>query len=103
MTKLCANLVYPIFENGLKLRDRLVSGESPNLQAEQATLTALLNHPNGSQVPDFGRSDDGFLGIRYALACWLDELFVREDTAFGRAWDNRKLEQALFGNSLRYD
>ena len=82
-----ANLVYPVFRHGLRLKERLRRGERPNLQTEQAALKGLLgsatqSHPwgsdgapitqaNASMAP--GRGGGPFLGIRYALTCWLDD------------------------------
>ena len=40
------------------------------------------------------------LDIRYALVCWLDELFVL-DPPGGRSWNEQKLEVALFGTNDR--
>ena len=44
-----------------------------------------------------GRSE--FLGIRYALTCWLDEMLIE---AGWREWDENKLESALYRTNIRY-
>jgi type VI secretion system protein ImpK len=102
-----ARQVYPVLLHGLKLSDRLARGDRPHLPTEQATLKGLLGSaaapaPWGSDR-DVNVSDafnpHRFLGIRYALACWLDELFVAK---WGREWDENKLESALFQTNLRY-
>ena len=41
-----------------------------------------------------------FMGARYALTCWLDEMFI--DSTWQREWDENKLEQALFQTNIRY-
>jgi type VI secretion system protein ImpK len=41
-----------------------------------------------------------FLGIRYALTCWLDEIFI--DSSWQRDWDENKLESALYQTNIRY-
>src|SRR4051794_23830402 len=83
-----ANLVQPVFAHGLALRDRLEAGQSLNIEVEQAALKAmLLTEMEAQRWLDYGadanrgRSGEGeaeatFLGIRYAMACWLDELFI---------------------------
>src|SRR5215471_18271230 len=96
-----ANLVYPILTHGLRLKERLDKGEELRLEAEQATLKGmLLTETESRRWGDFGGEGEGpsgmtlqsfniddpikdtpqgvgdFLGIRYALACWLDEMFV---------------------------
>lgn len=107
-----ANLVYPVISHGLALKDRLASGDRPNIQTEQAALKGLLGSatqsaPWGSDGAPVmasmapGRAAGGFLGIRYALTCWLDEIFV--DSVWGGEWNEQKLEQALYHSNLRYE
>src|SRR6185312_5642130 len=43
---------------------------------------------------------ESFLGIRYALVCWLDELFT-SDRIWQAAWNERKLEVELYGSNDR--
>src|SRR6266446_4029510 len=106
-----ANLVHPVLTYGLRLKDRLERGEALDFDAEQAALKGLLlGELEAKRVPEFGgqsadsasmarmsmggrRNPDHFLGIRYALACWLDELFIL-DSPWERAWNERKLEEA---------
>lgn len=111
-----ANLVHPVFAYGLRLKDRLDRGESLDFDAEQAALKGLLlGEMEAKRFPDFGgqadsgaarmsmggrRSPDVFLGIRYALACWLDETFIL-DSPWGRVWNERKIEESLYGTNDR--
>src|SRR5262249_18566117 len=46
------------------------------------------------------QADQAAEALRYALACWLDELFV-DETEWGARWNERKLEVALFGTNDR--
>jgi len=112
-----ANLVYPVFNYGLQLKERLDRGDSPNLEQEQATLKGLLMSENESRRwADFGSEGpvgdasvisggregtrrDQFLGIRYALVCWLDEIFI--DSPWVVEWNERKLEVTLYGTNDR--
>src|SRR5436309_10046794 len=89
-----ANLVHPILHYGLDLKQRLERGEAPSLDLEQAALKNLLGTElEAAQFPEyggdsnqsFGAAIEGrgmpavpntFLGARYALTCWLDELFI---------------------------
>ena len=50
--------------------------------------------------PDFGGDGDRFLGIRYGLTCWLDEIFIR-DSPWHAEWNERKLEESLYGSNER--
>ncbi len=98
---------------GLRLRDRVAGGERPHLGVEQNRLRELLGPstlpaPWGAgggaaaldrSAPTSPGGDREFLGIRYALTCWLDEIML---DAGWNDWDNNKLEQALYRMSLRY-
>jgi type VI secretion system protein ImpK len=113
-----ANLVHPVFSYALSLRDRLDQGESPKIEVEQTSLRSLLlTELEAQRWSDFGgdeiqsrrsllTSDDetpqtpGFLGARYALTCWLDELFILY-SPWGEEWNERKLEVALYGGNER--
>lgn len=104
-----ANQVYDVLLLGLKLRDRIASGERPHLGTEQAKLKSMLG--SASSPPPWGSDNDPnksvgaehaareFLGIRYALTCWLDELLI---DAGWREWDEHKLESALYRTNIRY-
>ncbi len=50
------------------------------------------------RLGDAGRP--GFLGVRYALACWLDETFIA-DSPWKEPWTDNKLETVLFGTNER--
>jgi len=104
-----AGHVYPVLQHGLRLRARLDRGERPVLAAEQAELKRLLGSP--SQPAPWGMGRDvvasiaiseptRFLGVRYGLTCWLDELFI--ESPWSREWDENKLESALFETNIRY-
>ncbi len=105
-----ANLVYPVISHGLALKARLARGERPSIQTEQAALKGLLGSatqasPWGTDGAPVHMSTAGrgaFLGIRYALTCWLDEVFVT-DSPWGQQWNEQKLEQQLYHSNLRYE
>ncbi len=103
-----AKQVYPVLQHGLKLKAKLDRGERPNLHAEQAELKRLLG--SHSQPSPWGTGQNlsvttgietgRFLGVRYAMTCWLDELFI--NSAWSREWDENKLELALFQRQDRF-
>jgi type VI secretion system protein ImpK len=116
-----ANLVYPVITAAVRLKERLEHGEVADLDAEQAALKQLLlsdgearqwadyggdeGEAGGSsleiRVEDLGRRGDGqFLGIRYAVVCWLDELFIL-DSPWKAEWNEHKLEAALYRTNDR--
>jgi type VI secretion system protein ImpK len=112
-----ANLVYPVLLHGLGLKARLERGGNPDLNLEQLELKSLLgNEMESRRYADYGgdsvgapsigvgraapRGADAFLGIRYALVCWLDELFILE-SRWSSEWNERKLEAALYGTNDR--
>lgn len=129
MEQSLANLVHPVFHYGLELHQRLERGENPSLELEQARLKSLLqSDAEARQTIEYGgetvsksRSAVGaamgsavqrggaglaeadsspFLGARYALVCWLDELFILH-SSWESAWNERKLEVALYGTNDR--
>jgi type VI secretion system protein ImpK len=106
-----ANLVHPVLTTGLGLKARLERGEAPALEAEQAALSGLLlGDREAARWPDFGgdRVDErsaseglpAFLGVRYALVCWLDEMFVL-DSPWSDRWNEHKLEVQLYASNDR--
>lgn len=110
MTDRTTALVDAVLARGLAVKDRLDAGDAPDLDVEQTALRRMLT-PTGDVAldPDFagdavtsGATYGGpaFLGLRYALACWLDELFILH-TRWDRAWTERKLEENLYGTNDR--
>jgi type VI secretion system protein ImpK len=102
-----ANLVYPALTRGLAVKERLERGEGLSLEVEQSALkTLLLSDSEAHHWPDFGGDvtaaapAERFLGIRYVLACWLDEIFVL-DSPWAAPWNEQKLEAALYGTNDR--
>jgi type VI secretion system protein ImpK len=103
-----ASIVFPVLTYGIHLKERITSDEPPDLGNAQSELQGLLSDGAAARFPDFvgagsmsggfGRASTGgerFLGIRYALVCWLDEIMIR-DTAWKDDWTDRTLEQALY-------
>ena len=110
-----ANVVHAVLAHGLGLRDRLLRGEEPAFETEQAALLGLLlNEREARRWPEYGGEDfvphagagsesapaGPFLGARYALVCWLDEMIIL-DTAWGQRWNESKLEVRLYSTNDR--
>lgn len=113
-----ADLVYPVITYALSLKERLELGERPDMDMEQGALKGRLdNSLDARRLIDYagetsagydqsmmtqagGSRRDQFLGIRYALACWLDEIFIL-DPIWGSDWNERKFETTHFGTNLR--
>lgn len=101
--------LYDVLLHGLKLRDRVASGGLPTLGSEQARCKSLLGTSQaaapwaGGHDPNRSIGGSGppseFLGVRYALTCWLDEILI---DAGWREWDENKLENALYRTNIRY-
>jgi type VI secretion system protein ImpK len=98
-----ANVVYPVFSYGIRLKESLAAGETPEFQNAQKELLGLLQacgqvqkwadvNPNRSMdVLSTGRPAQDFLGIRYALVAWLDEIFIA-DSPWKAEWTEHILE-----------
>jgi type VI secretion system protein ImpK len=114
MHETTARFVYPVLEVGLRLKRRLGRGAAPAFDREHGRLKELLFAPAppgpvlGPLPAETGRGGvrhspadrSAFLGVRYALACWLDELFTRAPEWADR-WNERKLEVELYGTNDR--
>lgn len=112
MNDRCSQLAHPVIAYGLELQQRVERGLAPDLTHEQAILKEMLLseeqhfHADGNDelsyegivVPRPG--SQRFLGIRYALVCWLDELFTTR-SSWKEAWNEHKLEVELYGSNDR--
>jgi type VI secretion system protein ImpK len=96
-----ADVVYPTVSYALQVRAGLERGGDLNMDAVQSELRTRLKTANEAmRWPEYGGDGDRYLGIRYALACWLDEIFVL-DSQWGPKWENRTLEDSLYGTRDR--
>lgn len=98
-----ANVVYPVFSYGIRLKEALAAGETPEFQNAQKELLGLLqacghvqkwadvNPARSVDVLSTGRPAQDFLGIRYALIAWLDEIFIA-DSPWKKEWTEHILE-----------
>jgi type VI secretion system protein ImpK len=121
MDQSLADLVHPVLTQGLAIKSRVAAGQAVELLATQAMFRDLLKVNDSSfggaefrgdtqrsgtlPVPGMRSMDtsllpEQFLGIRYALVCWLDELFT-DEAPWGRKWNESKLEVELYGSNDR--
>ena len=96
-----ANLLFPVIRRALQAQERLAAGQPITFDTEQAACKALLlTEREARTVADFGHDEawvaPRFLGIRYALTCWLDETLGRQ-ARWQQTWREQSLEAALFG------
>jgi type IV/VI secretion system ImpK/VasF family protein len=102
-----ADYVYPILTRGLEIKERVARGEDLDLTGVQRDFIQHLERP----VDDALRGDiqgdaQGWQGLRYALTCWLDEIFIEKDcppeqeSRWSRAWRGNLLEFALFRRAV---
>ncbi len=102
--------VLEVLAYGLSLKERVLRGESVLLDSENAKLKSMLwadgavrGHPDyGDNVPrPVQPTATDFLGVRYALATWLDEIFINDvsstNGSWSRAWKEKSLEAELYG------
>jgi type VI secretion system protein ImpK len=96
MRKETAELVQPILRHGLRLKERLGRGETLDRRNEQAELKRLFRLAEGpASAAD--APTDAFLGFRYPLACWLDEIFIVDPNSPWKAeWRDETMEFGLF-------
>lgn len=121
MQPMLADTVHAVIQHGLALKQRLEDDADAVLDVEQAVLKDLLLAENEAvRVPEYGPDRDrprgkfgkssarpadlaqsDFLGVRYALVCWLDELFTQDDSPWAADWNEQKLEVELYGTNDR--
>lgn len=106
-----ASQVHEIFSRGLDLHERLERGDDADFATEHEQLRKLLwaegevaaNREYSGDLGIGGRHadpDEAFLGARYALACWLDELFVLNTPNaphWVEAWNANMMEVEVVG------
>lgn len=112
MNPLISRQMHMVFGRGLDLKERLERGERPQFDLEHAELRKLLwGDGQLASDPDYAGAlggggsarasqmfnrDNAFLGARYALACWLDEIFIG-DSPWSQQWTERTMEVELVG------
>src|SRR5436309_16103908 len=108
-----ASVVDRVVLCGLDLKERLERGDKPDIAVEQAQLRTLLrSESEARRWPDYGGDNPlggttiggerphAFQGIRYALVCWLDEMFTL-DPLWADKWQEEALEPQLYRSRLR--
>lgn len=107
--------MHEVFGYGLDLKERLERGESPGFETEHARLLSMLLAGGeldfdpayrGDIASPAGRANmtrdlsNLFLGVQYALTCWLDEVFMLDAPAWwSQQWEADSLEVRLYGGS----
>jgi type VI secretion system protein ImpK len=106
-----AQLVFPVINHGLRLKERLMTGDVPDFDSERAELKRRLTNPDAYRFADFAGEESKnltitrggnqpYLGVKYALVAWLDEIFS-DDPYWGNQWIERTLENELYGSRIR--
>ena len=96
-----SELVNPVITYALDLKERLDNGEEPDLETEQRQLIDRLRSDSEvRRLTDYTGDGGAFLGARYALTCWIDELFIVY-SPWSDVWKERILESTLYGSRDR--
>lgn len=106
--------MHDVFGYALEVKERLDRGESPRFETEHSRILSMVLAGGELDLdPTYrgdlatpmrsGRTqelDNLFLGVQYALASWLDEVFVLNAPQWWAAqWEADALEVRLFGGS----
>jgi type VI secretion system protein ImpK len=86
--------LHRAIDYALRLHSAVERGANRDIAHEQAVLTNLALETPGGDQPGKCR------GARYALVCWLDELFTCH-SRWADAWNEGKLESTLYGGNDR--
>jgi type VI protein secretion system component VasF len=101
MSKPLRQIVFKVLTHALDVKDRLDRDVSPDIESEHRQLLSLIRSDVGVQRLTDYVGDGVFLGARYALACWVDELFIIHcQPPWADRWKERILEFELFGTNL---
>jgi type VI secretion system protein ImpK len=113
MRKEIADYVLPVFRSAIEYKEGLRTNENvwkSRFSECQKKLMALLQAPVQDELRNDVLGDPrsydgaggrgGFLGIRYALACWLDEIFIL-DSPWRDQWNVNSLESTLYKSRER--
>jgi type VI secretion system protein ImpK len=101
MNKELSAIVYKVISYALDVKDRLDRTESLNIRDEHQTLASMVRADGeGRRIGDY-MGDGVFLGARYALACWVDELFIIHcQPPWADQWKEKTIEDELFHSAL---
>jgi type VI secretion system protein ImpK len=90
-----AEVVHAVIRTGFDLKERLARGEP--VEHEQARQE-VLRYLDDARLNESGRDE---LGVRFALACWIDEILI-DDSPWGQRWsEDYCLELKLYQTRLR--
>lgn len=119
MQPLLAKPILKVFQRAFLVLDSIDKNIDLNFFAERATLSDLVmdipeielvpkrkiksdfNDGTSSGVFDNLQNRSGFLGLRYPIICWLDELFTHPSCAWADKWNEQKLEIQFFDSNDR--
>jgi type VI secretion system protein ImpK len=95
-----ARYVFPVFTTGVQRKQELLAGAPLDFATVQSELAGLLQATAETKPwVDPGHVVKGFLGIQFALTCWVDDLF--NDSPWRERWDPEILEYKYFRTRLR--
>lgn len=100
MTPETAHLVDPVFSRTRQLRDALLAGHNDQLVTGRSEIKELLSRVQDAELASGLQSGSDYLGLRYPLACWIDEVMT-DDASTSGVWNENKLEGELFGTNDR--
>jgi len=96
-----ARVVYKVLSLGLRYHRRLEREVGLSLDGVQSELKRELGLSSARQANGLmGEPSGDYWGYRYALVCWLDELFIIY-SPWRDQWNPKALEPILFHDRLR--
>jgi type VI secretion system protein ImpK len=93
--------VYPLLRQALRYREELMQGKPLSVERVQSDLRGKLRVSDRASPRREGEGQvDDYLGVRYALVCWLDELFII-DSPWNAQWTESKFEAQMYRTNDR--
>lgn len=114
-----AKPIIKVFQRAFSVLESIDKNDDLSFHAERATLSDLLTEipeinsilkkkikSEFSNETSSGDSNNKsirseFLGIRYPLICWLDELFTHPSCPWANKWNEQKLEIEFYDSNDR--
>ena len=119
MNALIEKPIYDLFSRALWIINSINNNIGLNFFAERSILTDLLKAIPDSNFGKRKKNESGifqmlpaknlttqnfgkdFAGIRYPLACWLDEIFTSGSSPWADQWNEQKIEVELYSTNDR--
>lgn len=121
MNGLLAKPVFEVLKHGFWIYELVQKGEDISFQLERTILadmvkaipdpvyekqnssiyTKQINLKNENDRRERNQASNGFMGARYPIVCFLDELFTSSGSKWANYWNEQKMEVDFYNSNDR--